>query len=172
MTMPPPPGHRPPTPPDPSPNSQVRSNAAATLVLAALTAGSLAMPWAGYSSRDSGDLQWTGLDLMRTPFRIFRDVDNAATLLQAIQWIGIGLAALSLLRLLAPDIGLAWLSVTGATALCLVTGVTLFRFYKALEGDGYLAPSMQYGAVVAMVAALLCLIVAARAPGARGRARR
>ncbi|WP_157882179.1 hypothetical protein [Streptomyces rubellomurinus] len=177
MTMPPPPGHPPgpPVPPPSSPSSPyaaIRTNAVATLLLAALTVGSLAMPWVGYSSGWSGDVRWTGFDIIRSPFRVFADVDGAAVSLQAIQWIAIGLAALAFLRLLAPEIGLVWLSVTGALALCLLTGVTLFRFYKALEDGRHMAPSLQYGAAVAMVAALLCLIVAARAPGADRRTRR
>jgi hypothetical protein len=140
-----------------------RANALWTLVFAALTLGSLALPWVGYSS--SREAAISGFDLMKLSEGVASDTNNAVSLLQVLTALSIGLIALSLLRMMVPG-GTSWLALLGALALFGIAVWTTVRINTALNDGGIFAPGMQAGPIVASVAAGLCAITACRGPGA------
>lgn len=147
-------------------SGRVRANALATLGFAALTLGSLAVPWAAYSG-ESGGLSWSGFDVMGDPDRVADSLSTVVTCLHLVQWLSIGLIVLSVLRLIAPAAGLAWAVLIAAVVLVLCAVVAAFRFHGALRDVGAFAPDMRAGPIVTAVAAALCAVVAARGPAAQ-----
>jgi len=145
---------------------QSRANALATLGFAVLTLGSLAIPWAGYHA-EGGSLSWSGFDIMGDPHPVSDSIGSVVTCLHVLQWLSIGLIALSALRLIVPDARLAWLSLFAAAALVVCAVLAAFRFHSELQGIDAFAPSMRAGPVFTAFAALLCAIAAGRGPAAR-----
>ncbi|SEK33345.1 hypothetical protein [Streptacidiphilus jiangxiensis] len=138
-------------------HGRVRVNAVVTLVLAALTVWTLTLPWASYSG-ESGDLHWSGFDVMNNNSGQLSDSSaNSVDCLHALQWIGVALIVVSVLRLLAPAVRMAWLGAVLGLGLLVSAVAALAQFHQSLQNGGVFAPSMQAGPVVAAVAALLCL---------------
>ncbi|MFJ8472424.1 hypothetical protein [Kitasatospora sp. NPDC094011] len=167
MTVPPPP--RPSyAPQQPRPGGS-RANAVTVLLLAAVAVGALALPWASYSG-ESGSLQWSGFDILGSNHRWSEAfLDDAGTWMRALQWIGIALVVLSVLRLLGSAVRLAGLTLLVAAALGAAAAGSLVQFHHVLQGGGGFAPSMQAGPVVAAVAGVLCFLVACFGPAAQRR---
>ncbi|MFE9426895.1 hypothetical protein ACFYNO_28470 [Kitasatospora sp. NPDC006697] len=168
---PPPPNYGPPGYPPtgyaPQPRyGGMRANAFIVLILAALVLGTLVMPWAGYSG-ESGDLQWSASDFLKHPDR-FGDIKSAVTGMEVMLWVGLGLVVLSLLRLIAPAVRLGWLAFTVALALLIATIATVANFAHALSQGEY-APTLQSGAVLSVVLAVLCAVAAVFGPVAQRR---
>ncbi|WP_143765534.1 hypothetical protein [Catenulispora acidiphila] len=144
-----------------------RANALATLGFAALTLGSLAIPWADYQDGSAGSLSWSGFDIMGDPKPVSDSIGSVVTCLHVLQWLSIGLIVLSALRLIVPASRLAWLSLLAATVLAVCAALAAFQLHSKLQGIDAVAPSMRAGPVVTALAAVLCLIAAGRGPAAR-----
>jgi hypothetical protein len=145
---------------------QSRANALATLGFAVLTLGSLAIPWAGYHGA-GGSLSRSGFDIMGDLRPVSRSIGAVVTCLHVLQWLNIGLIALSALRLIVPDVRLAWMSLFAAAVLVVCAVLAAFQFHSDLRGVDAFAPSMRAGPIITAVAALLCAIAAGRGPAAQ-----
>ena len=143
-----------------------RANALATLGFAVLTLGSLAVPWAGYQG-DGASSSWSGFDIMGDPRPVSDSIGAVVTCLHVLQWLSIGLIALSALRLIVTAVHLAWISLLAATVLAVCAVLAAFRFHTELQGVDAFAPSMRAGPIVTAVAAVLCVIAAGRGPAAQ-----
>ncbi|MFB7906949.1 hypothetical protein ACFC1T_11010 [Kitasatospora sp. NPDC056076] len=138
------------------------------LLLAGGAVGSLALPWASYSG-ESGGLSWSGFDLLNSPRWVGELTDGADIWMGALQWLGLVLVGLSVLRLLTGEVRLAGLSLLLAAGVAGAAVGSLVQFHKVLQDGGGFAPSMQAGPVVAAVAAVLCFLVACFGPATQRR---
>jgi hypothetical protein len=149
----------------PAGSGRARANALATLGFAALTLGSLAVPWAA-AGDPGGSLSWSGFDIMGDPERFADSLSCVVACLHLVQWLSIGLIALSVLRIIAPVISLAWAALFAAVVLVLCALAAAFRFHGALQNVSAFAPDMRAGPIVTALAATLCALAAARGPDA------
>ncbi|MER7667569.1 hypothetical protein ABTY61_03775 [Kitasatospora sp. NPDC096128] len=150
------------------PGGGSRANAVAVLLLAGGAVGSLALPWASYSG-ESGGLEWSGFDLLNSPRWVGELTNGADIWMGALQWVGLALVALSVLRLLTREVRLAGLGLLLAVGVAGAAIGSLVQFHKLLQDAGAFAPSMQAGPIVAAVAAVLCFLVACFGPATEHR---
>ncbi|MGW2375434.1 hypothetical protein [Kitasatospora sp. NPDC001683] len=138
------------------------------LLLAAVAVGSLALPWASYSG-ESGSLEASGFDLLNGHRWATEFLGDSVAWMRALEWIGIALVGLSLLRLLGSAVRLAGLALLLAAGAGGAAVGSLVQFHKVLEDAGAFAPSMEAGPVVAVAAGVLCFLVACFGPAAQRR---
>ena len=138
-----------------------RAGALSTLIFGALTFGSLTLPWAAYrgESGRSGELSWSGFDLMDDPERFASTIGHTVTSLHVVLWLTIGSSFLGLFRLLAPTFHVAWLAALTTVVLVAGTVVATLQFHNALVNTA-VGPRMQAGPAVTGLAALLCATAA------------
>ncbi|MFD0635107.1 hypothetical protein ACFQ9X_29775 [Catenulispora yoronensis] len=148
-----------------------RGNAAAALLGALLTVVSLVMPWAAYSG-ESGDLSWSGTDISHLPTDLSDRIDQVTTGIHVMTIAAGVVAVLSLLRLVAPTVRLAWLVLLGSAVALFGAIGAVAELNSLLSDGGAFTPSMQAGGAVAVLAAAVAFIAAIRGVVVQRRSRR